>query len=59
MYGTAISFGFTAIAGLVLLSNVGWARHHAVAEALEEIERLETEKAGGPESAAGKNGGAS
>ena len=55
MYGTAISFGFTAIAGLVLLSNVGWARHHAVAEALEEIERLEAEKARGPESVSGTN----
>ena len=51
-----MSFGFTAIAGLVLLSNVGWARHHAVAEALEEIDRLNAEEAGGTESAAGKNG---
>lgn len=55
MYGTAMSFAFTAIAGLVLLSNFGWARHHAVAAALEEIERLETEDGRGPKSAAGKN----
>ena len=54
-----MSFAFTAIAGLVLLSNFGWARHHAVAAALEEIERLETEDGQGPESSAGKNADAS